>query len=450
LPSNNSSTPDRRIMELEGRVKSLMKSYEAPKSLSQVSRITSTCKVCSGPHETHNCMELPKRAFNEFTSSHVGQGPRTSGEAYEAWKDKPNFKGYQTRSVSFNDSSPLTWSEHFPSQSIPRQSCEDALKKFILSQELQLSTLEAKFRQQQADVNNKICNLLTAIKEHVVNEPIHVDEVKSVTVISPPTSTVKIKSPSKLFKHLSPKGKEPANPLGPTHFVNTITTISAFTPNSTQQQTNKFGHIAKDETLRVDNDSARKPTDSSEQYTARESGKSDEEKERSEGHERNPTILGKSIIEEPERKMENVTSGSSDRTEEDNHKVFKISCTIKEKFLTDSHIDPSSPVNLIPLSLYHETFPKRIACERVMNNLSIRVGELVYNTDLAVVDDVDPLTNQTLTYLVLGKPFIEESGVILDEKDGSALFTNGVKKVIFRRGNEEVYEYRPSLEGNIY
>lgn len=160
--------------------------------------------------------------------------------------------------------------------------------------------------------------------------------------------------------------------------------------------------------------------------------------------------MGKSVIEEPERKMENVTSGSSDRTKEDNHKVFKISCTIKEKLLTDSHIDPSSPVNLIPLSLYHETFPKRIACERVMNNLSIRVGELVYNTDLAVVDGVDPLTNQTLTNLVLGKPFINESGVILDEKDGSALFTNGVKKVIFRRGNEEVYEYRPSLEGNIY
>jgi hypothetical protein len=130
------------------------------------------------------------------------------------------------------------------------------------------STLEAKLRQQQADVNNKICNLLTAIKEHVVNKPIHVDEVKSITVMSPPTSPVKIKSPSKLFKHLSPKGKEPVNPLGPTHFVNTVTTISAFTPNSTQQQTNKFGHIANDETLTVDHDSARKPTDSSEQYTA--------------------------------------------------------------------------------------------------------------------------------------------------------------------------------------
>lgn len=153
--------------------------------------------------------------------------------------------------------------------------------------------------------------------------------------------------------------------------------------------------------------------------------------------------------------MEDVTSGSSDRTEESNPKVFKISCTIKEKLLTDSHIDPSFPVNIIPLSLYNEAFPERIVCKRVNNarveeNVSIIIGELVYNIDLTVVDDVDPLTNQTFTNLVLGKPFVNGLGVILDEKGGSALLTNGVKKVIFRGGNEEVYEYRPSLEGNLY
>ena len=47
------------------------------------------------------------------------------------------------------------------------------------------------------------------------------------------------------------------------------------------------------------------------------------------------------------------------------------------------------------------------------------IGEFVYNIDLTVVDDIDPITNLTLTNLVLGKPFVNESGVILDEKDGS-------------------------------
>ena len=73
------------------------------------------------------------------------------------------------------------------------------------------------------------------------------------------------------------------------------------------------------------------------------------------------------------------------------------------------------------------------------------IGGFVYNIYLTVVDDIDSVTNLTLTNLVLGKPFVNESGVILDEKDGSALFTNGIKKVIFRRGNEEVYEYRTSI-----
>jgi hypothetical protein len=299
-------------------------------------------------------------------------------------------------------------------------------------------------------VNNKICNLLTAIKEHINNKPIPVNEVKSATVMSPPASPVKIKSPSKLFKHLSPNGKEPVNPPGPIHFVNTITTISASASNSTQQQTNKFSRIVEDETSRVNHASERKPTDSPEQYTVQESGKPDEGKEKSEEHERNSTLLGKSIIEEPERKMEDVISVCSNQTKESNPKIFKIPCTIKEKLLTDSHIDPSLPVNMIPLSLYHKTFPERIACERVMKGLSIRVGELVYNTSITVVNDVDPLTNRTFTNLVLGKPFINESGVILDEINGSVMFTNGVKKVIFSGGNEEVYEYRPSLERNLF
>lgn len=54
----------------------------------------------------------------------------------------------------------------------------------------------------------------------------------------------------------------------------------------------------------------------------------------------------------------------------------------------------------------------------------------------------------TLTNLVLGKPFVRERGVTLDESDGSALFTNGVRKVIFRENIEEVYEYQPSLDCN--
>jgi hypothetical protein len=200
---------------------------------------------------------------------------------------------------------------------------------------------------------------------------------------------------------------------------------------------------------------AKSPINSFEHSVTQESTKLDKVKEKSKEHTRDPSILGKSIIEEPGKKLVDMTSGSDDGAEGGGSKVFKISCTIGKSLLTDSHIDPSLPVNIIPLSLYHETFPERTVYERVNNskvikNLSVMIGELVYNIDFTVVNDVDPVTNLTLTNLVIGKPFINESGVILDEKDGIALFTNGVNKVIFHKGNEEVYEYRPSLEGNLY
>jgi hypothetical protein len=83
LPSNNSSTPDRRIMELEDQVKFLMKSYESPKPSSQVNKITSSCELCSGPHDTRDCMELPEQAFADFASS------RTDGAGDKWYTFKP-------------------------------------------------------------------------------------------------------------------------------------------------------------------------------------------------------------------------------------------------------------------------------------------------------------------------------------------------------------------------
>lgn len=173
---------------------------------------------------------------------------------------------------------------------------------------------------------------------------------------------MKIKSPSKLFKHLSPKVKDvrdPVNPLRPIHFVNTIITIFAPTLDQSQQPTGNKGHEVKDETSRLDHELAKSPANSFEDSVTQESGKLDEVKERSKGHTKNPAILGKSIIEEPEKNLVDMTMGSSDRIKGIDSEVFKISCTTKKKLITDTHIDPNLPINIIPISLYNEAFPER-------------------------------------------------------------------------------------------
>ena len=78
------------------------------------------------------------------------------------------------------------------------------------------------------------------------------------------------------------------------------------------------------------------------------------------------------------------------------------------------------------------------------------IEKFLFHIELTVINNMNSIISPSLTGLVLGKPFIKATGVILDEDDSSALFTDGVRKVIFRDGCEEVYEYQPSASGNTW
>ncbi|GJR42604.1 MAK10-like protein [Tanacetum coccineum] len=69
LPQDVPSTSDRRLIELENQVQRLMEAHLAPMQPTQVNKITSSCEICSGPHDTQYCMENPKRAFVDYASS---------------------------------------------------------------------------------------------------------------------------------------------------------------------------------------------------------------------------------------------------------------------------------------------------------------------------------------------------------------------------------------------
>ncbi|GKD08963.1 hypothetical protein Tco_1188648 [Tanacetum coccineum] len=53
LPQDVPSTSDRRLIELENQVQRLMKAHLAPTQLTQVNKITTSCEICSGPHDTY-------------------------------------------------------------------------------------------------------------------------------------------------------------------------------------------------------------------------------------------------------------------------------------------------------------------------------------------------------------------------------------------------------------
>ncbi|GJX41486.1 MAK10-like protein [Tanacetum coccineum] len=73
LPQDVSSTLDRRLIELENQVQRLMEAHLAPTQPTQVNKITTSCEICSGPHDTQYCMEDPEQAFVEYASSHTDE-----------------------------------------------------------------------------------------------------------------------------------------------------------------------------------------------------------------------------------------------------------------------------------------------------------------------------------------------------------------------------------------
>ncbi|GJW15247.1 MAK10-like protein, partial [Tanacetum coccineum] len=69
LPQDVPSASDRCLIDLENQVQQLMEAHLALKQLIQVKKISSSCEICSSPHDTQYCMENPEQAFVNYASS---------------------------------------------------------------------------------------------------------------------------------------------------------------------------------------------------------------------------------------------------------------------------------------------------------------------------------------------------------------------------------------------
>nr|GEX35896.1 MAK10-like protein [Tanacetum cinerariifolium] len=118
LPQDVPSTSVCRLIELKNQVQHLMEAHLAPTQLTQVNKITSSCQICSGPHDTRYCIENPEQAFVEYASSRTDEA-------------------------------------------------RGLVSNFMASQDARLSTFEADFKQQQSKMTNKIDTVLKAITDRI-------------------------------------------------------------------------------------------------------------------------------------------------------------------------------------------------------------------------------------------------------------------------------------------
>ncbi|GJZ75611.1 hypothetical protein Tco_0640076 [Tanacetum coccineum] len=68
LPQDVLSTSDHRLIKLKNQVQRLMEAHLALMQPTQVNKVTTSCEICSGPHDTQYCMEDPEHAFVDYTS----------------------------------------------------------------------------------------------------------------------------------------------------------------------------------------------------------------------------------------------------------------------------------------------------------------------------------------------------------------------------------------------
>ncbi|GJU81096.1 MAK10-like protein [Tanacetum coccineum] len=84
LPQDVSSTSDRCLIELENQVQRLMEAHLAPTQPTQMNKITTSCEICSGPHDTQYCIEDPNQAFIGYASSRTDEAGDARLSKFEA------------------------------------------------------------------------------------------------------------------------------------------------------------------------------------------------------------------------------------------------------------------------------------------------------------------------------------------------------------------------------
>ncbi|GKE85883.1 hypothetical protein Tco_1559625 [Tanacetum coccineum] len=122
----------------------------------QVNKITTSCEICNGPHDTQYCMEDPEQAFVEYASSRTDE----AGGKWYTFKPEQN---------NLDDIYNPSW-KIYPN--------------------LRLSKFEADFKQQLSEMTNKINTVLKAITDRIMGS-LPSDTVKNPKLGTHPVSSAR-------------------------------------------------------------------------------------------------------------------------------------------------------------------------------------------------------------------------------------------------------------------
>ncbi|GJY33769.1 hypothetical protein Tco_0418238 [Tanacetum coccineum] len=439
LPQDGPSTSDRRLIELENQVQRLMDAYLASTQLTQVNKITASCEICNGPHDTHNCKEGPKQACVDYASLHANEIRGKSNQI------KP----------------------------------EKSLLDFDSNKEERLSHLRTQLEQQQDYMIGKI-NLLWKTVSEILNDTSPPKNTgnsiapKSITAISHDEKEELrkkgIKRPSKLLspKYLSPASIEELNknPLSPkrVHFVNLIVMLSidSNTKEEDDSSTNAC-NLNLGGMVKVNEEVKEKGKDEDEMETIMEVEEVFEEEESE--FETEQEI--EEIFEDEEDDVDDENFNSFPTMKELSHHEWllnnprppwvkakvkagspnniKITCMVGHIFKRHTYIYLESPINIMSRRQYNQIMTYGLESRHKPSNpnkvsnfvgrirvLKIFIGSFAYECDFMILEDTTRIIDHHLSEMVFRRPFIEETRLVYNKGEGTVMFEQNDAKITFK------------------
>ncbi|GKA30393.1 hypothetical protein Tco_0716698 [Tanacetum coccineum] len=353
-----------------------MEAHLAPTQPTQVNKITTSCEICSGPHDTQYFMNDPEQAFVEYPSS-------CTDEAGGA----------------------------------------------------RLSKFEANFKQQQNEMTNKIDIVLKAITDRIAGT-LPSNTVKNPKLSTSPVLYARsypTKDPQCSTHAHGSINAITICPKQPDEPQNDESKEKEQGREGNPEDTNTLAHneeqrdtpqLELKDTTAIDNLRPNRNDDGIEWLDVEEPLDLVNTSEES---------VYESLIKE----MPKCSLNYEFRIKKGDPRNLKIPCMIGHRFTANAYIDVDLPMNIMSLANYNSI--RMNGYEFMGRNfvglgrdMHVLVGNMSYVMDFTILESIKNNIDPSLSNVVFGQPFVEIVCLAINRKYGLMTFTDGIKEITFK------------------
>ncbi|GKD10608.1 hypothetical protein Tco_1190293 [Tanacetum coccineum] len=396
LPKDVPSTSGRCLIVLENRVQRLMEAHLAPMQPTQVNKVTTSCEICSGPHDTQYCMENLEKPL-------LIMRPRVPTK-----QDGSGILSSLSKTILVTPT--IRHGEVLQTLGL--------VSNFMASQDARLSKFEVNFKQQQSKMTNKINTVLKAITNRIAGA-LPSDMVKNLKLNTSP-----------VLSSCSYPTKDPQCLTQIHSSINAIT-ICPKQPNEPQNDKSKEEKRERKGNPKDNNTM----THIKEQIDTPQVELKDTTVADNLWPNKNDEGIEWLDVEEP---LDLIDTSEELVYESLIQEMPKCSLNY------DFRIKKGDPGNL--------KIPCRIDRGRnfvgLGRDMHVFVGNMSYVIDFTILENIETNIDPSLSHVIFRRPFIEIACLAINRKYNLMTFTYGIKEVTFKTPYKDQERRELSSEGH--